>query len=414
MDLVPELLRLLLSEAALRPGSPLRVFLTSRPEPHYIHDVFSASDVKSQISVVDIQTFRDSVDRDIERLICAKLAEHEKSKEWSEAQPFVVPRLVELSDGLFIYARTAIDFILGGLYGIQSMQELYDTLVADGPHRGLTALDRLYLTVLQGILSPADCSPHVQERVQRVLGYLITLQDPDGISPATLEKLTDMPTSESVPILNKLRSVVLFERDNVQSPFRIVHTSFREFLADHERAGDAFYVDAEHFHGRLADGCMRVMRSFLDELWPGVAEAPALLLRFLKSARLPGLAESPHALYAGACYDHHLSHGTSVPPILRQNPWDSPRDGLGDTSPSTTIAKFYLRNPESHSTQQDMACIVGARLQRELVAGSTFGDTSSGANESLQNEALGLLRWVVIMNCYEAVGSRPVSSCVRT
>ena len=88
-------------------------------------------------------------------------------------------------------------------------------LTAEGALQGLLALDSLYRTVLEGVLSAADSSRVVQKRLRRVLKYLVTLQDPDGISPATLEKLTNMPTTESVPILNKLRSVIFFERDSV-------------------------------------------------------------------------------------------------------------------------------------------------------------------------------------------------------
>ncbi len=47
-QLIPSLLRLLLS-AAVRPGSPLRVFLASRPEPQYIYDVFTLWEVNTMI-----------------------------------------------------------------------------------------------------------------------------------------------------------------------------------------------------------------------------------------------------------------------------------------------------------------------------------------------------------------------------
>ncbi|TFK84890.1 hypothetical protein K466DRAFT_464235, partial [Polyporus arcularius HHB13444] len=233
-ELVPTLLRLLLS-AAVRPGSPLRVFLALRPEPRYIHDVLHAFEIKPHTAVISIQDFRDSVDRDIDRFIRAKLAKHKTSQAWSDADPYRVATLVERSEGLFVYARTAINFILADL-DLALIQERYSLLeTVKGSFTGLDPLYTLYRTVLESVLPPQERYAKMQARLTRVLGYLVALQDPIGVSPATLEKLTGMPTTESVPILNKLRSLILFERDNVNSPFRIIHATFREFLVEPSR-----------------------------------------------------------------------------------------------------------------------------------------------------------------------------------
>ncbi|RDX53984.1 hypothetical protein OH76DRAFT_1479063 [Lentinus brumalis] len=299
-QLVPSLLRLLLS-AAVRPGSPLRVFLASRPEPQYIYNVFTTSDVKPHVSVTSIQEFRDTVDRDIDSLIRARLATSETSQAWSNDNPYAVSKIVDKSDGLFVYARTAVDFILSDLDRF-FIQARYDALVR-AEVAGLAPLDTLYRTVLEGVFPPETCRvPDIQKSIHRVLGYLVAVLDDEGISPRTLEKLTGMPTSESVPILNKLRSVVIFEQDNVDSRFRIIHATFREFLGDPARAGDDFYVNAVEAHGRLAEGCVSVMRSFAEEWQGSGADAQArLILQFLTAD--PTLS---HFLYACQFRGTHL------------------------------------------------------------------------------------------------------------
>ncbi|KAI0690021.1 hypothetical protein C8T65DRAFT_817501 [Cerioporus squamosus] len=270
-ELVPVLLHRLLS-CATGEGSPLRVFLTSRPEPHYIHKVFADSALQTHIFPVSLRDFRYSVNSDIEELIRARLSEDPVSKSWCDVDQYnshdtvrsVVETLVAKSDGLFIYARTAVDFILGDMF---ALQERYDLLIQEGTRFGMTALDDLYRTVLQSVFPSDEQYPQLRRRLHRVLEYLVTLQKFDRMSPATLENLTGMASNESVSILNKLLSVIIFNRDNVYSPFRIIHATFREFLTDPERA-NAFYISVEDAHGRLADDCLRTIRtmgSFLTE-----------------------------------------------------------------------------------------------------------------------------------------------------
>ncbi|TFK84886.1 hypothetical protein K466DRAFT_601651 [Polyporus arcularius HHB13444] len=355
-ELVPSLLQLLLSAAA-EPGWPLRVFLTSRPEPHYIHRVFTTPALKPHISVVSIQEFRSTVTGDIERLVRARLAEHETSKSWSEEDPSRVSSIVDKSEALFIYARTAIDFLLADADDLLSIQERYDILMRVEEVFGLAPLDTLYRAVLENVFPPKDRFPQMQDRLQRVLGYLVAVLDPDGISPATLEKLTNMPTAESVPILNKLRSVVLFERDNADSRFRIIHATFREFLVDHERSGDVFHVSADQVHGRLADDCMSVIRSLRGR-------AAVLVLRLLTE----NVRELAHVYYAYKHRNHHLMYRTSS---LRKGRGNRQPTG-GDDDPLLARIVSYMDAPDPASMRSLIRNVV-RQLRRSRLAQGRFG-----------------------------------------
>ncbi|RDX53987.1 hypothetical protein OH76DRAFT_1415519 [Lentinus brumalis] len=312
--LVPTLLRLLLSAAV--PPSPLRVFLTSRPEPHYIHKSFTAPDVQPHVFTMSIQDSRNTVHDDIEHLFVDALSKHKTSRKWYEADSSIVGSLVNKSDGLFIYARTAIDFILDDPDDELAMRERYDLLLSTEGAAGRAPLDELYGNVLVSVFPPRDRFPKMQDRLKRVLGYVVALLDDKGISPRTLEKLTGMPMSESVPILNKLRSVVIFEYCNVDSRFRIIHATFREFLGDASRAGNDFYVNAEEAHGRLAEECMSVMQSFAEEWQGSGADAQAtFILQFFTAD--PTLS---HVVYA--C--HFRPANQLAKTSLRPSPHSSP------------------------------------------------------------------------------------------
>ncbi|KAI0704034.1 hypothetical protein C8Q76DRAFT_631716, partial [Earliella scabrosa] len=108
IDAVPTLLTLLLS-CTESPSSPLRILLTSRPEPDSVRHILDAHP-----SVLR-RTFRDigdqnTVTRDIEAVIRDKLSRQPISLAWSAANPTYIEQLVNRSEGMFVYASTAVDF----------------------------------------------------------------------------------------------------------------------------------------------------------------------------------------------------------------------------------------------------------------------------------------------------------------
>ncbi|TFK84423.1 hypothetical protein K466DRAFT_602002 [Polyporus arcularius HHB13444] len=368
--LVPTLLRLLLSAAV--PPSPLRVFLTSRPEPHYIHKSFTAPDVQPHVFTMSIQDSRHTVDDDIKRLFVDALYKHETSRRWYETDSSIVGRLTSKSEGLFIYARTAIDFILHDPDDRLAMRERYDILLSTKVATGRAPLDLLYRTILNNVFPPEDQYEQMQDRLKRILGYLVTVLDNKGISPRTLEKLTGMPTAESVPILNKLRSVVIFEHNDLDSRFRIIHASFREFLGDPSRAGNNFYVNTEEAHRRLTEECTSVMRSFAED-WQGSggdAQARFILQFFTADPTLS------HVLYVCAFRRKHLE----LRGALSQD--QDSCQSIGEDEPPP-IAAFESWYEHDRSKIVALICAIVARLHESLPAGSKWTHVLSSVHESL-------------------------------
>ena len=367
-ELVPTLLRLLLTCAA-RPGCPLRVLLTSRPEPHYIHEALSKSDLQPYIQTLDMQGYRESVNSDVRMLIRDCFGADERSKQWSEADPSVIDTLVKRSDGLFIYARTVVDFIMEDLSDLQRRYSLVAST--------LLSLDGLYSTVVESILSPQERRfPEMQEQVRRVLGYLAVLQDPDGISPTTLQNLTGMSTTESVPILNKLRSVIFFEHDNVDSPFRIVHATFREFLTNESHHGMPFFVNAGKIHSDLAQDCAQALVQFRATRWQDTVGA-ALILRLLTDCPPTQSEISPHLQYVKNFLRHHYEH---------QLPFTAQVLPVGvDNFPLTTLFAAYAGYEHSRkrcTAIQRLICVVLSQLHQTLRGSRGLVNTLQRINAS--------------------------------
>ncbi|KAI0704030.1 hypothetical protein C8Q76DRAFT_823520 [Earliella scabrosa] len=282
-DAVSELLQLLLS-CTEDPTSPLRIFFTSRPESDSIQQIMASP------SFVLRRTFRDmgewnTIDRDIEAVIHAKLSKNRTTLAWSDADPTIVTRLVSQSDGVFVYASTAAEFLAGqGDFGAPTLNQSLHRLLSDDGRTGLALerLDTLYLTVLDTAFPEKRMSPGLRDRIPVILGFVAAWQHP-WISPPRLEMLTGISADDSRSILHQLRAVI--ERHSVQE-FRIMHTTFRDFLLDPEKTKalprPEFHVDAAQAHATLALACMRHGLYYAEKYMPELLEESSEMLELRK------------------------------------------------------------------------------------------------------------------------------------
>ncbi|TFK82848.1 hypothetical protein K466DRAFT_603345 [Polyporus arcularius HHB13444] len=259
--LVPECLRLL-SSCALRHSSSIRLLITSRPDPDHVAKALrrdpSLKDSSVLLSLYDVEK-REAVDRDITELIRTRLCDVEEGAQWYEREPSVVERLVWQSQGVFVFARTAVEFIVRAA-GIAQMERRLKLLLTRGNTYGLGNLDVLYRTVLETAFPPADLDPETREQVRVILAWIALGRDADGIEPLVIEQLSGVPSVESIPILTKLRSVLTFDPgadDVAKREFRAMHITFPDFLVDRARCGDVYHVNPSDMHARLAVDCLR-------------------------------------------------------------------------------------------------------------------------------------------------------------
>ena len=257
--LVPEMLRWLM--AATEHG-PLRIFITFRPE-HLIEHKLLSSQWVNTIHTISIDTFSDDAIRDVAAFINARLREIPNGPELLCSRPEVAERLVARAQGLFIYARTAMDF-LETYPG--PLEEGVDLLLSGEDGAALGALDQLYLTVLTNAFSPGSLQHlPLRARVQSVLACIALLRNP--MTPSVLESLTSLTHApityqDTDSVLDRLRSVVVFKRGAPDEVFRPMHATFPQFLVDETRCTNELYlVDPRRHHARLAEACLNALLS---------------------------------------------------------------------------------------------------------------------------------------------------------
>ncbi|KAI0702224.1 hypothetical protein C8Q76DRAFT_802514 [Earliella scabrosa] len=334
IDAVPTLLKLLLSCTEF-PSSPLRILLTSRPEPDSVRHILDAHP-----SVLR-RTFRDigdqnTVDRDIEAVIHDRLSKDSTTRAWSDADPSIIKQLVRRSEGIFVYASTAAEFLIRqGKFGTPTLDRTLNRLLSDDSSAArisLPRLDQLYLTVL-GTAFPEDTmSPDLREGIPLVLGFAAVWQD-SQIQLGRLEVLTDISCEDSLSILLQLQAVVSWDSDKADPWFQFMHTTFRDFLLDPEKTKalprPEFHVDAAQAHATLALGCMRHGLYYVEKYMPELLEESSemLELRKLEHRDLRGRLEEKlwgkkvdeprHSVYALCSYvvnycAYHRGLSTSV------------------------------------------------------------------------------------------------------
>ena len=280
-DLIPDCLKLLIS-CVLEHHSSVRLLLTSRPVPDHVGNVLRRAPELEASSVLlalyNIEE-REAIDCDIRNIIQERLCTVEEGAQWHQSNPDVADRLTRQSQGVFVYARTAVDFILRG-EGIAQKDRRLRLLLTPGNTYGLNNLDLLYRTVLETAFPSDELDPETREQVRLILGWVALYQDSDGISLEDVENISGIPCVESIPIFSRLRSVLAFESSLFRQSYRAMHVTFRDFLTDQARCGD-FYVDPGLMHARLATGMVTMLH--IKQNWVG-KYAPAYWLWHAKQA----------------------------------------------------------------------------------------------------------------------------------
>ncbi|KAM5544472.1 hypothetical protein V8D89_002132 [Ganoderma adspersum] len=253
---VPEMLDLLIG-SVLQARFPLRVLITSRPDS-LIDKTLQRSPwawLVHKISLHDLSP--ESVQWDMAIFVRDKLEKLPSGQALLQERPEVANRLAERAGGLFVYAKTAMDF-LGDYPGF--VEDGLDGLLSEGSSEfaaALQPLDDLYLTVLEIAFPSKDLSqvPRLRQALESTLGNIAVLRNP--MSPAVLESVTGVPRREITNVLNRLRSVVLYDAEKPDEKFRPLHATFPQFLLDATRCRSPWYhIDAHRQHSRMAAGCL--------------------------------------------------------------------------------------------------------------------------------------------------------------
>jgi hypothetical protein len=236
----------------------IRVYMTSRPE-FYIrlgfkeisketYQDFILQDIPPQIIKHDITAF---IETELERI--RKQNSDRLPSDWPGEK--TIQQLVNMAVPLFIFAATICRFISDPRWNPNKrLLNLLEYQIASQADR----LDGTYLPVLDQLLvglNNSDRESMIAE-FQYIIGSMIVLANP--LSARALANLLDIEKEIVDYRLDSLNSVLVIPIDD--SPVRILHLSFHDFLLDRTKCGkNPFWVDEQKTHAALAVKCLDLL-----------------------------------------------------------------------------------------------------------------------------------------------------------
>lgn len=125
---------------------------------------------------------------------------------------------------------------------------------------GTLQLDEMYIQVLSYSLlrnGRKRDTTQLLDRFRNVFGIIVTTFD--TLSVVSLASLLSVPANSIETALGSLHSVLDVPVET-NSPIRLLHPSFRDFLVDEVRCGDErFFIDQNSLHGKLVSSCLEAL-----------------------------------------------------------------------------------------------------------------------------------------------------------
>ncbi|KAJ7194569.1 hypothetical protein GGX14DRAFT_377923, partial [Mycena pura] len=213
---------------------PLRILITSRPEPH-IRETFGSPSFQVICRSLDIEQAFTDVRRYLNDEFRRVHLQHREtmgnvSTPWPTFD--VVEKLVEKSSGYFIYAATIIKFIddedfrpTDRLAQVMHWQSIPSE--DDSPFQ---ALDQLYTQIL--------CCVPTRSR-PRLVDILCTIVHFGSLSVASIETLLELQSGDVALTLRRVQSLLLVPSDTTcWQRISVYHASLIDFLHDAARSGE--------------------------------------------------------------------------------------------------------------------------------------------------------------------------------
>ena len=259
------IIRLFSSSTAGGQSNRIKIFLTSRPElPPRIG--FKAIEGAYQ-DVILHEMPEPVVERDISTFLEHELAKireeynnsapcnRQLSPDWPKKSD--VKSLATMAVPLFIFAATACRFIADRKYGNPERQ-LIKVLSSQTKSHG-SSLAETYLLVLSQQITGLN-KQEEKETLQEfcdIVGPIIVLATP--LSTSALAQVLSIPGPVIDDRLALLHSVFRVPQ-SADSPVRLLHLSFRDFLVDSDKRKDnIFWIDERQTHAKMAKKCLIVL-----------------------------------------------------------------------------------------------------------------------------------------------------------
>ena len=255
--IVSDLLEALVAFARSSSDLPVKFLVTSRPEAH-IRDT-SVSDATLN-KVLRLHTVdKQQVTADIRLYISSKLLGTPKLRTLFVDKD--VELLVQLCDGLFIVATTALNYTL--YEGVDAAGERFNILL-NASRNGLTTgaaapLDLMYEAIVE---DAARAKRDGTDRLKTLLQTLASLISARmTLSVAALADLLSIERIQLRARLSRLHAVVHIPDEDDEANLRTLHASFGDYLLS--RAPIHIRISSSLGDKTLAYGCLHVMEKCL-------------------------------------------------------------------------------------------------------------------------------------------------------
>ncbi|KAI8674545.1 NACHT domain-containing protein [Fusarium keratoplasticum] len=288
----------------------VRVLITSRPElpsrlgfhdsrDHHRNFVFheiSETNVEHDVEIF-LRLRLDQIRRGYNRSVSR---DRQLPKDWPASRDTAT--LVRMAGPLFIFATTVCRYLSDRRCG-NPREQLRKVL----KHRARSQEDKMeatYLPPLEQQLTGMSNSEkgQVLDDFRTVVGTIVLLETPLPVS--ALAGLLDVREDTVHARLDMLHSV-LNVPESADSPIRLLHQSFREFLTDPGKRGtNEFWVDEKYWNSHITSCCLRIMNDALEEDICGQVNPGAD-----RSSLRPGQVDSsipPELKYACRFWARHL------------------------------------------------------------------------------------------------------------
>jgi hypothetical protein len=260
----------LLTQAKTLSSVWLRVFVTSRPE---LPIRLGFNDIKGNYQDLVLHNIPKSIiEQDIAAFLDYKLTKirndhnglshDERQLQLDWPGPKAVQDLVQMAVPLFIFAATVCRFIEDQAWSDPAGQLAkvleYQSRIQQSE---IDKLDATYRPILDRLLigQTEAARRSLANEFQTVVGSIVLLAEP--LSTSSLGRLLDIPRSTIDRRLESLHSV-LDVPASTESPVRMFHLSFRDFLVDPDQRGiNTFWIDESATHGRIAARCLTLLGS---------------------------------------------------------------------------------------------------------------------------------------------------------
>lgn len=271
----------LLSDASTITTIQLRFFITSRPETSIRLGFRKMSSILHHDLILD-EVSRELTDRDIFSFFEQRFSEiadefEDVTPDWPGQER--IAALVERSDGLFIYAATICRFIKDNdRWSPDDLLAIFlprDAVETSGKRQRkpklprispFSELDSIYSQILEQSLRGIK---HEEDRIEianetrEIICTIGILYQPQSLR--TLSQILGMELITVQQRLKHLRSVLVVPEDG-NTPIRILHPSFRDFLLDDKRCTNPlFFTEESVMNGSLADKCADILFKSLKQ-----------------------------------------------------------------------------------------------------------------------------------------------------